>query len=1023
MSALGQLQSLLRDLFQLDQADLDFGLYRLLRLKRQEVEAFLTERLPRRVEAAFQTAAGEERATLEKEVPELASRICKEVAENALLEDGEANRDHPAFQAKVARELLDAYEAKRRQLQSVQATEAQNADVFNHLYAFFSRYYEAGDFIPRRRYGAREAYAVPYNGEEVFFHWSNKDQHYVKTGEAFRHYAFTVDTLEGPRRVRFVLTEASLPPGNTKGDTRYFFPLPDEAAWDAESRTFRLPFHYRLPTEKEVEKHGKNSKLQEGILQNALPRILGAVHDAAVRAALSATVEQKDEQAIPLLLKRLRHFARRNTTDYFVHRDLGGFLKRELEFYLKDQVLHIADLEGDLEAKRRTLRVTRQLAEEVITFLSQIEDVERRLFEKRKFVLRTDYLVPIKEVRRDLWKEVLANKPQVEAWRTLFAIEPKKDLFNQKAKVNEQFLQDHPTLVVNTAYFSSEFRGHVLAAFEDLDEATDGLLIHAENYQALRLLERKYTGKVKCIYADPPYNTGSDGFIYKDRYRHSSWLAMMQHRMDTGRNLLGEDGVCFVSIDEHELGNLIELLKDTFSAENHLETIIWKKSYGGGAKEKYFVKVHEYVLAFGKSLAALGQISVPPDPEAVEKYYKYRDEKFPDRGPYRLKPLEATRSMEDRPNLRYAITSPEGEEIWPERQWWWARERTEKALRNGELVFMKTERGITVSYKQYLHDEEGGIRRAKPFSIIEGLYTQSATREIANLFGDGRVYSFPKPSELVKRLVETAFSGREGGLVLDFTAGSGTTGQAVVNLNREDGGQRKFILVEMADYFDSVLLPRIQKVIYTPDWEDGKPKRLPTKEEVERTPRLVKVLRLEGYEDALHNLTTGETLKREDARARAHRERLGEEAYRLQYLVRLPLEASASMLNLAALEHPFRYTIEVLTENGPRVETVDLVETFNFLYGLHVERLETWVNDKDRRAYRAVKGRKKDGRPVLVLWRDTEGLDPVVERQFLEKKLKTDGPFDEVLINGDTATPGVKSLDGLLKRLVEEGER
>jgi adenine-specific DNA-methyltransferase len=226
MNSLLQFQALLRDLFQLDLADLDFGLYRLLPLKRQEVEDFLTEKLPRRVEEAFQSVAGED----------------------ALLENGEPRREHPGFQAKVARELLGSYEAKRRQLQSVQTTEAQRAEVFNYLYAFFSRYFEAGDFIPRRRYGTRETYAAPYNGEEVFFHWANKDQHYVKTGEVFRDYAFTVEGLNGPFRVRFVLTEASVPPGNTKGHP-LLLPSPGSAHLGqgiADTSTpFPLPASYR----------------------------------------------------------------------------------------------------------------------------------------------------------------------------------------------------------------------------------------------------------------------------------------------------------------------------------------------------------------------------------------------------------------------------------------------------------------------------------------------------------------------------------------------------------------------------------------------------------------------------------------------------------------------------------------------------------------------------------------------------------------------------------------------------------
>jgi len=220
-----------------------------------------------------------------------------------------------------------------------------------------------------------------------------------------------------------------------------------------------------------------------------------------------------------------------------------------------------------------------------------------------------------------------------------------------------------------------------------------------------------------------------------------------------------------------------------------------------------------------------------------------------------------------------------------------------------------------------------------------------------------------------------------------------------------------------------VALPRIQKVMFALEWKDGKPVRMATKQEAERTPRLVKVLRLEGYEDALHNLVSDETLEREIPRAKAFKEKVGGDAYRLTYMARLPLEASASMLNLAKMEHPFAYTIEILGEDGPRPESVDLVETFNFLYGLHVQRIETWRDDTGRREYRAVKAKNAAGRRVLVLWRDMEKLDPAVERKFLEARLKKDGPFDEAWINGDTATPGVQSLDGLFKRLLEEEER
>ena len=294
--------------------------------------------------------------------------------------------------------------------------------------------------------------------------------------------------------------------------------------------------------------------------------------------------------------------------------------------------------------------------------------------------------------------------------------------------------------------------------------------------------------------------------------------------------------------------------------------------------------------------------------------------------------------------------------------------------------------------------------------------------ELNDLLTNKHGFDTVKPTSLIRTFGKALTQGRDW--ILDFFAGSGTTGDAVIQLNQQDGQKRRFLLAEAnAHNFSDLNLPRIQKVVFTPEWKDGKPARMSTNEKVERTPRLVKVLRLEGYEDALHNLVSDEAVERELARAKSFKEEVGGDAYRLTYLARLPLEASASMLKLAKLEHPFAYTIEVLGEDGPRTETVDLVETFNFLYGLHVQRIESWRDEAGKRDYRAVKAKKADGRRVLVLWRDMDKLDPAVERKFLEARSKQDGPFDEAWINGDCAVPGVQSLDGLFKRLLEEEER
>src|SRR5690606_34530017 len=178
---------------------------------------------------------------------------------------------------------------------------------------------------------------------------------------------------------------------------------------------------------------------------------------------------------------------------------------------------------------------------------------------------------------RELWNEVLANEAQLEAWRTLFHSDPAKDLFNPNGEVNEAFLEAHPTLVVDTRHFDQDFVDRLLEGFDgDLDDAVGGILIHGENYQALRLLERKYAGAVKCIYIDPPYNTGSDDFIYKDRYRHSSWLAMMEERLRVARGLLAKNGALLVSLNDVETANLLNLVAHSRLGLTHLGSFVWK---------------------------------------------------------------------------------------------------------------------------------------------------------------------------------------------------------------------------------------------------------------------------------------------------------------------------------------------------------------------------------------------------------------------------------------------------------------
>jgi adenine-specific DNA-methyltransferase len=339
------------------------------------------------------------------------------------------------------------------------------------------------------------------------------------------------------------------------------------------------------------------------------------------------------------------------------------------------------------------------------------------------------------------------------------------------------------------------------------------LIIGGDNLLALKALLPTHAGRIKSIYIDPPYNTGNEGWVYNDKLnqpqfkewigqtvgkegedatRHDKWCCMMYPRLQLLRELLREDGAIFVSIDDNEVHDLRMLMDEIFGEENRIESIIWKKSYGGGSKSKHFVNLHEYILCYAKNKETIPELELPAD-EEVLKYYKYQDAKHETRGPYRLQPL-ATNSMDNRPNLRYPVQF-EGQEIWPQKQWQWSRERTERALSNDELVFTRKGGEVTISYKQYLKNEFGEERGKKPHSIIEGIYTQSGTNEIADILGDGKAFAFPKPSKLVSHLIQIFTFGED--IILDSFAGAATTGHAVLSLNREDDGNRRFVLVQM----------------------------------------------------------------------------------------------------------------------------------------------------------------------------------------------------------------------------------
>ena len=461
--------------------------------------------------------------------------------------------------------------------------------------------------VPAFHTPSKEKYAIPYNGEEVYLHWANSDQYYVKTGEYFTDYRYKAPNGV---TVHFRLQQADVPQNNVKGDKRFFLPLVEGARFDAEAKEVIVPFEFRPLHEAEQTKYGQRDQ-QDTILREAIETLPSALQDsdAALGALVASHHRTSDGAEVSFLAHHLRQYAQKNTSDFFIHKDLKGFLTRELDFYLKNEVLNLDEMEaaGEIRAEGwfQMMRVIRGVGSRIIDFLAQIEDFQKKLFEKKKFITETQYCITLGSVAEEFYAEIATCEAQWTEWKELFHIdEEEKNLFNNGAQSRADrrvtFLKGHPTLVLDTRHFDPAFRDRVLAGFEDLDEITDGLLIHSENFQALNLLVNKYRERIKCIYIDPPYNTGEDEFLYKDEYQHSSWLAMIADRLAVANSVMRLDGLMLASIDDTEVANLWALLRHRLPSNRYLGTFVWKRRSASAMSGIPLSLDHEYVLAWAR---------------------------------------------------------------------------------------------------------------------------------------------------------------------------------------------------------------------------------------------------------------------------------------------------------------------------------------------------------------------------------------------------------------------------------------
>ena len=356
---------------------------------------------------------------------------------------------------------------------------------------------------------------------------------------------------------------------------------------------------------------------------------------------------------------------------------------------------------------------------------------------------------------------------------------------------------------------------------ESIDfETTGNIFIEGDNLEVLKLLYKPYFGRVKAIYIDPPYNTGGD-FVYPDNYTdslnpylrltgqkdgsgnlltsnletsgryHSAWLTMMYPRLFLARQLLQEDGIIFVSIDDHEVHNLRLLMNEVFGEENILQQIVWQRSAGVNTA-KHFVVTHEYILTYAKNKESLAKLRLPLSDEQKAEYTG-QDEWHSILGPYKVaRSLSLDRPISPSPALRYEIECPDGTKVFDE--WMWKESRFLEAKRENKIVFRKDSRGKwKVEYKKYLKESE-----RIPRSLLTKMEKNSqGTAQLRDILDVADILNNPKPVGLIKHLLQ--FSTDPDSIVLDFFAGSCSTAQAVLEMNEEDGGNRRFMMVQLPE--------------------------------------------------------------------------------------------------------------------------------------------------------------------------------------------------------------------------------
>ena len=949
-------QYLLKELFQFEASDLDFGIYRILNYKREQIKDFIENRLPEIVESAFEKHKQALLKNIDEEFNKVKEDVKKILGDEAISPTGELNEIFK--NTPLGKRYLDIKEQKEL-LEKIEEIKGQ---VYNDLYSFFSRFYEDGDFIPQYRYTIKGyKYAIPYNGEEVKLYWATADQYYIKTGLLFRDYTFKANSI----KVVFRVVEAKDELGSNKATKERFFVLDYENPIEINGSDLVIRFQYRELIDEEIRKYEfgereSSSSKQEKINSKIFATIEELLKDNKQLEFIKYLIdERKNEKR--LLLYHINRFTAKNTRDYFIHKNLKKFLSEQLDYFIKSEVLNYETLSKEkyLDKHITRAKTVKEIGEKIIDFLAQIEDFQKRLWEKKKFVIKTEYVITLDRIKswtneefyKKVIKKVLNNPHQLKEWEALGfgKIETEEDLEDKK-------------LPIDTRYFDEDFKFELLEKISEnveIEDALDGLLIKSENWQALNTILNKYKEKVQTIYIDPPFNKEQDAdYLYRVKYKDATWITLLENRLSLARELLNENGSIFVRCDYN--GNMYVrlLMNEIFGEENFRNEIVVKR----GAPKSTMFEQFDGLKSLGVIYDNLFWYS-----KFSEVRYTGFKVKTEERGDYWSNFYDMKPSGE-RPTMRYELFGL----LPPKNYYWkWSKERAIRAIENYQKYLEESkitgetirEYSLRTGIKDFIKLEGNSVKYWVPVRDTDFL-----DNNWLDISGYSSSWGFKTENSeiLLKRVIES--TSNEGDLVMDFFLGSGTTTAVAHKL------KRKWIGVEMGEHFYTVVLPRMKKVLAYDRSGISKEKDVKEKFNEKTAGGFFKYQILEQYEDALDNIELKEN-------------RLAQNLFKDEYLIKYFLEFetrdSLYLLNIEKLKNPFAYKLKVnLSEVGePKEMIVDIPESFNYLLGLKVKKIKR--RRDNGKTYLFVLG-EKEGRDYAIVWR--EYTDQWKEEEFKKDK-------------------------------------